>query len=267
MSLAINSHRLQSLIQEPFIESSSRELRRQEGVVFIGASLPVLETLETMYESHCQNPSTLFYITFGNKTEWRNNLELVRQIKKNFSVRMVGRIDFELLEAHYEQVYLAGLDNVDIPMQVCSDTLTRIGSDRLSCFMNAGATFPRWALISSLHISDDDIHKELRGTIDMLLGRGIIPLLTISRNIGEDLRNEVTSHFGYLADAWQRYDVPIKPLLPLVQLMSPLESGETRGIIRGVIDRIHDRRILATSDLRRHLRTKEAEASFESAGL
>src|SRR4051812_38901950 len=100
MPLEIKHHRLQTLIEMPFATPLPGELRRQETVFFIGGSLPIFETLETMYESHCQESSGLFYITFADREEIQGNLELVRQIKKNFAVRLMGRISFDLPDAY-----------------------------------------------------------------------------------------------------------------------------------------------------------------------
>ena len=268
MPLAINTHRLQTLIEEPFATPSPHELRRQGPVFFIGGSLPVFETLETMYESHCQESSGLFYVTFAGPDQVQDNLELVRQIKKNFSLRLMGRINFPLPERYFEQLYLAGLDLLDIPLSVAVGETTASGRDPMQYLARAAAAFPRWSLISSLQMGDLAVSSP-RSSIDSLLDNGIVPLLTMPAKISAeelDDREEVAALFTCLTTAWRRHDVPIKPLLPLIRLSTPL-SCESGGFLRNAIDRFHDRRTLATSDLRRHLRTSGAEASFESAGL
>ena len=73
--------------------------------------------------------------------------------------------------------------------------------------------------------------------------------------------------FAFLAAEWRRHRVPLKPILPLLRLVTPFVFAEPAGFLRNAIDKLQDRRILASSDLRRHLRTSDAEASFESAGL
>jgi len=73
--------------------------------------------------------------------------------------------------------------------------------------------------------------------------------------------------YSFLAAQWHRHQVPLKPIEPLLQLTTPFDFAESSGFLRGIIDKIRDHRTLATSDLRRHLRTSGAEASFESAGL
>ena len=266
MKLAINSHKLQGVNNVPFVVPSPNELRRQGAVFFIGANLPVLETLETMYESYCQESSELFYVTFTGREELHANLELVRQIKKNFSVRLMGRINFPLPEAYFEQLYLAGLDLLDIPLHVLTGRLQPPAHDTFAFLGKAAAAFPRWSLTSSLQSDEMDM-PALRSAIDRLLDNGIVPFVTLPVVAAEKVRDSATAIFAYLADSWHRRHVPIKPLLPLIRLTTPLELFEPRGFLRNAIGRLHDRKQLATSDLRRHLRTSGAEASFESAGL
>lgn len=266
MALAINPHRLQALIEEPFAVPSPHELRREGTVFFIGGSLPVFETLETMYESHCQESSGLFHVTFSGRDELQGNLELVRQIKKNFSVRLMGRINYDLPDALFEQLYLAGLDLLDIPWHVLADTARTTGQDRLAPIVQAAAAFPRWSLISSIQIDEMD-SQAVRSVIDNLLDNGLVPLVTMPAKSDRDSREDAAALFGYLADAWQCHDVPVKLLLPLIRLSTPLEPCESGGFLRNAINRFHDRRMLVSSDLRRHLRTSGAEASFESSGL
>ncbi|GFE60354.1 hypothetical protein [Geobacter sp. AOG2] len=266
MFLSINSQRLQTLIEEPFILPSPRELRRWGAVFFIGGDLPVFETLETMYESHCQEATGLFHVTFSGRSELRANLELVRQIKKNFSVRLMGRINAALPEAHFEQLYLAGLDILDIPLRAFGDAERSASHDQLPYFARAAAVFPHWSLISSL-TTNEMTAPELRSTIDAVLNNGIVPLLTMAPGTNGRGRDEITALFAYLSDAWHRHEVALKPLLPLIHVSTPLESSESSGLLRNAIGRFHDRRTLVTGNLLRHLRTSGAEASFESAGL
>ena len=118
MSLALDRNRLKHLLEEPFPALLPDTLHRRDTVFFIGGNLPVYETLETMYESYCLESTDLFHVTFAGRKDLERNLELVRQIKKNFSVRLMGRIDFEIPAALVEMAYLAGLDLLDIPRTI-----------------------------------------------------------------------------------------------------------------------------------------------------
>lgn len=263
MTPAINSHKLHAFLKEPFVIPSADVLRRQGAVFFIGGNLPVLEALETMYESHCQESTGLFHVAFGELDALSANLEMVRQIKKNFSVRLMGQINYKLPEAFFEHLYLAGLDLLDIPWAVIS------GNTHLTAYgrtAQSAASFPRWSLVSSLSATDM-APGAVREAIDTLLDNGIIPLLGITRKLEAVDSDSVEALFAYQVDAWQRHEVPLKPLLPLIRLISPLEAVENTGLFRSVLDRFQDRGKMVSSDLRRHLRTSGAEASFESAGL
>ena len=100
-----------------------------------------------------------------------------------------------------------------------------------------------------------------------LLDHGVIPLLLLAG--GGDRWNpaEGGDLFLYLAAEWHRHRVPLKPVMPLLRLTTPFEFSTSSGFLRDVIDKFQDRRTLAASDIRRHLRTSGAVGSFESAGL
>ncbi len=265
--MTINAQRLERLIGQPHTMPSHTDLRREGEVFFIGASLPLFETLETMYESLCQGSCSLFLVTFAGRDELQKNLELVRSIKKNFSVRLMGRIGYDLPGALYEQLYLAGLDLLDIPIHDADGARRARHHERITeRAVYDGMGFPRWSVCSSLLVDGADAALQ-RKNIDDLLAGGIVPLLSLPADGIPVATEDAVARFAYLADAWQRHDVPIKPLLPLIRLLTPLESATSGGLLRSAIDRFHDRRQLATSDLCRHLRTNGAEASFESAGL
>ena len=189
---------------------------------------------------------------------------MVRQIKKNFNVRLMGRINFEIPAALLELAYLAGLDLLDIPRVVTGDAGGN--NSRVRFTKNATEIFPRWSIVSSLAIGAMSA-DEVRRATDSLLASGVIPLPAVAGGSAGLRAEETAAVFEYVNRAWHRYDVAIRPLLPLVRLVAPLESSETAGFIRTVFNRIQDRHLLATSDIRRHLRTSGAEASFESAGL
>ena len=87
----IDSHRLNILHETPLKYACSTNLRREGRVFFIGGDLPVYSTLETMYESYCLESTELFHVTFGDAGAFEQNLEMVRQIKRNFSIRLMAR--------------------------------------------------------------------------------------------------------------------------------------------------------------------------------
>ncbi len=266
----IDTHRLNLLHETPLNYASPTDLRREGRVFFIGGNLPVYSTLETMYESYCLESTDLFHVTFGDPEVFEQNLELVRQIKRNFSIRLMGQISNPLSAWQVEQVYLAGIDVLDIPHQAygsypVADPDGNGGRWR-ETFCAAAASFPRWSIASSI-IADHAAPDEVRNNIHDLLNHGVIPLLALAGDGNVWSPAATGDLFLFLAAEWHRHRVPLKPIMPLLRLATPFEFRASSGFFRDVIDKLHDRRIMATSDLRRHLRTTGAEASFESAGL
>ncbi len=268
MNFTIDLHKLSRLCINANDIAHSDDLRREGRVFFIGANLPVYSTLETMYESYCQESSELFHVTFGESGKFEQNLEMVRQIKRNFSMRLIGRIGYHPSESQIERVYLAGLDMLDIPDASIENDHT--GGDNRSTlpavFKAATTTFARWSVVSSIPAGQDTPHA-VHDKIIELLRSGVVPLLDFTRKRDHWGEEKVGSSYRFLAAEWRRYRVPLKPIMPLLKLTTPFVLADTAGYLRNVINKLDDRRILATSDLRRHLRTRGAEASFESAGL
>ena len=263
MFRVIDSHKLNHLRDMAVSYANPDDLRRDGKVFFIGGNLPIYSTLETMYESYCLESSELFHVTFGDESCFDHNLEIVRQIKRNFSIRVMGRVGYPLSDAQIEKIYLAGLDVLDIPGTVYAASAD--SERKRAAFSFAVATFKRWSVVSS--ISPQDSPLTVRANIHELIGSGVIPLLEISRDDSGLSADEFRSLFEYLAAEWHGKHVPLKPIMPLLRLITPFVIAESSGFLRGVIEKLQDRHVLATSDLRRHLRTSGAEASFESAGL
>ena len=277
---AIDSHRLKTLHAAPRSYASPTDLRREGRVFFIGGNLPVYSTLETMYESYCLESTDLFHITFGHAGQFEQNLDLVHQIKRNFSIRLMGQISYPLSAGQVEQVYLVGLDVLDIPQQAYGifpaagfdfdgDTdgdTDGGGNGWRATFAAAATTFTRWSIASTI-IADHVAAEVVRAAIHDLLGHGVIPLLILAGEENGWHPAETGDLFLHLAAEWHRHRVPLKPIMPLLRLTTPFEFSTSSGFLRDVIDKFQDRRIMATSDIRRHLRTSGAVASFESAGL
>lgn len=266
---AIDSHRLNILHETPFNYASATDLRREGKVFFIGGNLPVYSTLETMYESYCQENTELFHITFGDPGAFEQNLDMVRQIKRNFSIRLMGQASYPLSASQVEQVYLAGLDVLDIPQKACgngSAADTGVGESSRETFSIAASTFSHWSIVSTI-IAEHTAPEQVRNTIQCLLDHGFIPLLALAGDENGWNPPEARDLFNFLAAEWHRYRVPLKPIIPLLRLATPFVFSEPSGLLRNVIHRLEDRRSMTASDIRRHLRTSGAVGSFESAGL
>ncbi len=268
--MKINQKMLRELITRGVPLPSPGELRREANVFFVGGNLPERETLETLFESHCQAPAELFHLTFGDINSFHAGEALARVIKKNFNAHLVGRLDYPAPTCLIERAYAAGVDILDIPLTVFDRALSRerglAMEERLCTLESARAVFPKWGVAATLVAGEEPSCSTVAG-IDALLAAGVVPLVTVSGRAALYPAEETAAIFTHLAGGWRKHKVTMMPLLPLVHLTTPLVDAKPRGLLRGFIDRIHDRQLLATSDLRRSLRVRQVEESFESAGL
>jgi hypothetical protein len=268
--MSIDQNKLRRLVARGTQPVSADVLRREENVFFVGGNLPEKETLETLFDSHCQYPAELFHLTFGDLDNFHRGEALARVIKKNFSAHLVGRLDYPAPHHIIERSYAAGIDILDIPLTMFDRALSREQGlemeKRLQALDYARTVFPKWSVVSTLMAGEEPSCSTVAG-IDALLANDIIPLVAISGRAVHYPAEEVVAIFEHLVAGWHRKKALVKPLLPLLYLTTPLAPPSSRGLLRGFIDKIHDRRLLAASDLRRSLRVRQVEESFESAGL
>ena len=265
----IDQKKLRELIAREIAAPSPDELRREENVFFVGGNLPQRPTLETLFESHYQCNAALFHLTFGDIDSFHVGETLARTIKKNFNTHLVGRLDFPAPSHLIERAYAAGVDILDIPLarfDGAPSAEERAIREQLRAIDCARSVFPRWSVVSTLTAGEAPSCSTMAG-IDALLAMEVVPLLTLSGSGPHRAAEELSEVFAHLAGGWRRKKAAIKPLLPLIHLSTPFVQSAPRGGVRGFIDSIDERRLLATSDLRRILRVKEVEESFTSAGL
>lgn len=266
MITAIDDKLLSALMVAPYAAPDPAALYRDGRVFFVGGDLPVVETVQTMHDSYCQESTDLLYLTFGDRQHFSHNLEMSRIVKKNFSVRLLGRIDRILSGQEAEQLYLAGIDLLEM-QQVPDESVDRHSVDSFSSSLQRAVTvFPRWSISVSLLLGRASL-DELKRSARELLHIGAVPVLKLSGGVPALRAEELRTLFQTLADLWREYAVPVRHYQPILRLTAPFVWRESGGLIRSVVARLHNRQLLAASDLRRHLRTKAAEASFESAGL
>lgn len=267
--MTVDQQKLRQLLHKPASFPGAGELRRDGSVFFVGGNLPVKETLETIFESHCQQAAELFCLTIESLATFHLGEELARQLKKNFNTHVMGRLDFPAPAYIMERAYAAGFDLLDIPLHVFDQALAGERElekeERLTALQSGQAIFPRWSVASTLMAGEEPPCSTV-SAIDALVGRGIVPLVSLSARAGRYPQEEIAAVYCHLAAVWQKRKVTIKPLLPLVSVTTPLNI-RPKGILRGIVDKIYDRQLLATSDLRRSLKVRQVEASFDSAGL
>jgi hypothetical protein len=269
--MKIDQEKLRELMGRQDPSPSPDELRREENVFFVGGNLPERQTAETLYESHYQCNAALFHLTFWDIANFQHGEMIARMIKKNFNAHLVGRLDFPAPAHLIQRAYAAGVDILDIPLYACGDAAAdKDGPDnaeRLRALDEARAVFPRWSVVSTL-VAGEEPGASTIAAIDALLAVEVLPLVTLSGPgpIG-CTEEEIARVFAHLSAGWRSKKALVKPLLPLIYLSTPFVPAAPKGMLRGFIDTMDDRRLLAASDLRRVLRVKEVAESFESSGL
>lgn len=255
--LTIDENRLSALLESNQQLPAADRLYRNGNVFFIGGELPLHQTLETMFSSFCTEATALFYLTFGSRKTLPESLEMVRQIKKNFHVRLMARLDSPVDVPALERIYAAGVDIIDLHQSQEVHT-------ELPGYMQA--IFPRWGIAATVILGTEDPAITV-DRISRLLAVGIVPLAQLSAQAATLSAEQITTVLGSLAAGWERSAVPLQPYLPLISVMTPLVQEKPAGLFRGFVDRFRDRQQLAGSELRRHLRVQPAENSLDSAGL
>lgn len=267
--MTIDQQRLKSLIARPVRPAAPQELRREGSVFFVGGELPARETLETVFESHCQAPAELFCVSFASLDTFHRGEELARLLKKNFSAHLLGVFAYPPPPHLVERAYVAGVDLIDIPLVVFDEGLSRerrLGREEcLAALAHARTVFPRWSTVSTLLAGEEATCSTIAG-IDSLVASGVLPLVGLSPRAGHYRTEEIALLFAHLAAAWRRARAVVKPLQPLIDLSTPL-AAPPKGIVSRFFERVYDAKLRASSDLRRHLRVRQVEESFESAGL
>lgn len=268
--MTVDQQKLRKISTQPPRTFIAGALRREGNAFFIDGGLPAPSSLDALFESHCQSPADLFCITFTTIDVFSSGEELARLVKKNFSAHVLGRFEFLPSLSIIERAYAAGVDIIDIPLGICAPEVARepglVGEDLLPSMVCAQTIFPRWSVASTLVVGDEPL-ASIRAGIDYLLSNGILPLIQLSEDGGDHTITEISAVFEHLWRGWCSHRATIKPLQSLINLTTPFAPLKSKGLLRGIFDKVHDKKLLAASDLRRSLRVRQIEQSFESAGL
>lgn len=257
--MVVDTEKAKALLCRPVLPAATDELRRQDSVFFVGGNLPAQQTLETIFESDCQSPADLFVFNFADADDFHRAEALISSIKKNFKGYLYGQFGTVPSRQLLENAYAAGLDYVDIP-------LIGDNEERVRALRYAQTVFPRWSAISTLYLTDRE-PELIRRQIDRLLEDDILPLVGFKAGMDQFPATEIVTIFEHLAKSWQGRKASVKPLQPLLYLTTPFAPPARKGIVHNLFDRANDARLRTASDLRRLLRVREVEESFESAGL
>ena len=263
MSMPIDAQKLQVLMTGAPVLFPGGELRRQGNVFFVGKELS-LEMLEAIFADDGVAPVELFLFRFADLSSFLRMEETVKAVRKNFRSYLLGAFPLSPIASIVDRAYAAGLDLLDMPQPQGSDVAAE--EAWLAALDYARTVFPRWSVLATLPIGAAPL-PEQRSAVDLLLARGVLPLLSLPPAAAGQDASEIIPLFDYLQQQWQRAGAAIKPLLPLLPLIAPFSCAPPRRGLAGVLDKIQDAQLRTAADLRRLLRVREVEQSFESAGL
>lgn len=259
--MKVAPQKIRELLHRPAAAAGPGDLRREEGVFWVGNALPPRETLETIFESDSMEPAELFFLGFERPEEFQRGEELIRLLKKNFTGFLLGRFHAPPPPSVLDAAYAAGIDLVDIP-------LAPGGTERngavLDALAHARTVFPRWSVLAT--IPSTDPAEISTATVDRLLSEGILPLATVA-GPSERSAEELVHLFQHLARSWRRAGATLRPLRSFLRLTTPLVFPSPRRGLGALLDRVETAKLRTASDLRRLLRVRQVEVSFESAGL
>lgn len=261
--MMVDSQKIKDLLAGTPGHVDDGELRREGDVFFIGADLPVREALESIFASDSQTPVEIFFFSFTDLPSFVRMEEMVRAVKKNFRGYLLGYFHFLPAAAVIDQAYAAGIDLVDVPSPL-ADALAQ--EKWLATLDYARTVFPRWGVLATVHIAEESPRQQ-QAEIDLLLARGVLPLLILTPAAARHEESEMAALFDRLRQGWREAGALIRPLQPLLQLTMPLVAPSPRRGFAGLLEKFQDAQLRAASDLRRRLRVREVEQSFESAGL
>ena len=250
----INNKQLSELVHGTVIRPSADRLFRAGGTFFVGGALPVFETLETMFESHCQEATSLFYLTLANGQEMANGIKLAEQIKRNFNVRLMASLPGEASAEIPEKLYLVGVDNLEI-------SVSGNDSEYKELLAAGAAVYPRWRIATS---SSPVNCSYLTARAIEQLQSGIVPLPVVLPGMETDT---ISPALAELAVAWDEHQADLSYYVPLLNVFAAMTPARKCGRFGSLIGRIREQGDLVRTELHRHLRRVPATDSLDSASL
>lgn len=205
---------------------------------------------------------------------------VVQAIKKEFRTFVALRGFPPKDKQTLDKVYAAGIDLLNLPLEgfVGFAKKDDIISPPLvySALEYAAGIFPLGTVWTELFLEPGSLDS-LKDKIDYLTGKGVVPLLKLmapSIVTGEE-HHRVTEAARYLETAAQNARLPLKWLFPHCRYMSPLDTRffidppdkaklNAKPIYKSRLGR---KALEGFAALRRKLRIKNVNDSYESAGL
>ncbi|WP_305046535.1 hypothetical protein [Geoalkalibacter sp.] len=263
--MRIEASRIAALLSRPALAAQPLELRREGPVFLIGFALPAQPTLETVFDSDCQTPVELLVFDLPDAAALTAATELIALLKKNLRGFVLASLGFRPLRRQLEAAYACGVDLLDIPLDPTADWTGAAVREQLDALAQAREIFPRWAVAATLGWAVAPY--VMQEAVDELLRNHLVPLVSLDARCPSLQGESVAPVYAHLVEGWRRAGVSLRPWMPLIELTTPLLQRAPRTFVGNLLGRARDARLRAGSDLRRLLRVREVEQSFDSAGL
>jgi hypothetical protein len=261
--MKVSAQKLAALFKQPVSFPDPGECFRKQEVFFLGDHLPLQQTLEVLFASDCESPAELFHFTFSKASSFAASLPLAHQIQKNFKGYRMGRFLYSPPVEHIDAAYAAGLELIDLPFYAAASQNEEDGYR--TSLQHARTLFARWTVVTSLYLQGTPWAAN-RSRIDELLGSGVLPILQMP-TAAAGQAEEYLSHFQLLSQQWRRSKANLKPILPLLLLCTPFLAEPPRKGVDRLLEVANAASQRAAADLRRLLRVRGVEQSFDSAAL
>lgn len=228
-------------------------------------------------------------------TEDRGVLHLdpyIQAIKKNFDTLVSVDVQPPKTNAWVDRTYAMGADKVSYHMEIfdreifsklCPGKEDRIGWERFAETLECAAgVFPSGTVSSNLIVGLEPPESTMKG-IDFLTGRGVMPILPIFRPLKGTLLadtptpevDDIAPIFGHFYRAVKKSRMNMSWSKNVSTYMTPLEAryfaGEEAKLQVAMQSlfksKVGGKAVRGIAGLRRRLKVKEVEDSFESSGL
>jgi hypothetical protein len=260
--MKVSTRRLAELLQKPVSFPGFGEYSRNQAVFLLGDGLPLQPTMEALFASDCESPVELYHFTFSTPAYFTASLSLAHQIQKNFKGYRMARFLYRPSLDQIDAAYAAGLELLDLPSAPAGSQ--KEADDFLALILHARSLFARWAVVASLVLERPEPATQRK--IEEFLALGIIPVLYLPASAPEQ-ENDWLSLYLNLGQQWRQSKANLKPIMPLLLLCTPLLAGPPRTGVDRLLEVANAASQRATADLRRLLRVRGAEQSFDSAAL
>jgi len=228
-------------------------------------------------------------------TEDRGILHLesyIQALKKNFDTLVAVDVQPPKTNAWIDRTYAMGADKVSYHMEIfdrdifsrlCPGKEERIGWERFAETLECAArVFPSGTVSSNLIVGLEPPESTMKG-IDFLTERGVMPILPVFRPLKGTLLSDtptpevddIAPIFGHFYRAVKKSRMNMSWSKNVSTFMTPLEAryfaGEEAKLQVAMQNlfksKVGGKAVRSIAGLRRRLKVKEVEDSFESSGL